>query len=297
MSKLVTQKNIPTIAMQKVKSFVSLVDLPDELNISTITITCGFNTTFNIENIGKYMKLIPNKIVYIKAGKEPNSIRSLINIKSKAKKKKKQKKAFYNQATLKIISSFKSSKKPVNVKLFKNGSIQMTGCVSLDNIVDTLTILCDELVKVRAILEPLKMKSMVIKSYVGDASEINITKVNDVKIRMINSNFRIGFKVDREQLYQILLGDGIECTYEPCVHACINIKYYTNSDKVSIFVFESGAIIITGGKSKDNVVGAYNFITKKLFDNYKNIIKTNIDDVLHDDEGVLQELMAELEID
>ena len=90
----------------------------------------------------------------------------------------------------------------------------MTGCVSLENCVETLTILCEELTKVRAILDPVKMNNMILKPYVSNSGEVDIAKVENLKIRMINSNFRIGFKVDRDQLYQILLTDNIECTYD-----------------------------------------------------------------------------------
>ena len=76
MNKSSTNKNIPKVALQKIKSFLNLTDLPDDLNISTITVTCCFDTTFNVENIGKYMKLSPNRIVYIKTGEWVSKFRA-----------------------------------------------------------------------------------------------------------------------------------------------------------------------------------------------------------------------------
>ena len=289
-------KNISKVAIQKIEPFLNLTDLPAEVDISTITVTCSFDTTFILENIGKYMQLSAGRVIYIKYGNGSDSIRTLIPLKKRAKKKKKPKVAFFNQATVKIISSYKKKNKPTNVKLFKNGSMQLTGCISIENFVEVLTILCEELCKVRAILEPVKMKKMIIKPFVGSPKNLDVTKVNKINIRMINSNFKIGFNVDRDELYQVLLNDDVECTYEPCVHACVNIKYYHNKkDKVSIFVFESGAIIITGGKSKDHVKAAYDFITKKLFDNYKQVVKTDIDAVLKMNGG-LQKIMNQLKV-
>jgi hypothetical protein len=61
--------------------------------------------------------------------------------------------------------------------------------------------------------------------------------------------------------------------------------------RISIFVFESGAIIITGAKMRDHIVQAYKFITKKLFEHYNNIIKEEIDGLLSSDikEYMIQE--------
>ena len=101
---------------------------------------------------------------------------------------------------------------------------------------------------------------------------------------MINSNLKIGFRIDRDKFYKILLKQGIECNFEPCAHAGVNVKFnYSNNEKISIFIFESGSIIITGAKTKDHILQSYNFITKKLYENYNNIIlnKINIDTVLN----------------
>ncbi len=280
MNKQIPKKNFSNVALQKIKSQLNLSNLPNDLKISTITITCNFDTIFNVGNIGRYMDLSSDKVVYIKYGDGPESIRSIVPQKKKSKKKKKTKRAFYNQTTVKIYSVYKTNKKPTNVKLFKNGAIQMTGCVSVENCVDVLTTLCNELKKVKAVLDT-SMKKIIPKPFITNPNNVDILKVNGLKIRMINSNFNIGFNIDRELLYEIFLKKDVECTYEPCVHACVNIKYnYDTSNKVSIFAFESGAIIITGAKTEDQIVKAYNFITEKLVNNYKHIVKTDIEDLL-----------------
>jgi TATA-box binding protein (TBP) (component of TFIID and TFIIIB) len=296
MQKTDFKKNITNIvAEQKIGQFLNLDGLPDEMNISTVTVTCQFDTSFDLENIGKYMQLTQNRVVYIKYGRSSGTVRTLIPVKQKAKRKKKKVKvAFYNQVTLKVVSSYKDKDKPTNVKLFKNGSLQLTGCVSVENFVEVLMIVCEELRKVRAVLELPRMNKMILKPFVGSPQNLDVSKVKNIKIRMINSNFYIGFRVNRDQLYQLLLSENVDCRYEPCVHACVNLKYYhMNKDRVSIFVFESGAVIITGGKTQEHINGAYEFITKKLFDNYKKIVKTDIDDVLEKNGG-LNQIMLEL---
>ena len=120
---------------------------------------------------------------------------------------------------------------------------------------------------------------MIPKYYVSTSDgtkiedKMNVNNIYNIKIVMINSNFKMKFKIDRENLYQIVNDKKIECSYEPCTHACVNIKYiYKNIKKISIFVFESGAIIITGANNSDHILEAYNFINELLKNNYKNIL-------------------------
>src|SRR3972149_2614793 len=109
MKKLDSMKNITNITVEKIRPLLNLSELPDDINISTITITAAFDTSLDLENIGKYIKLTEGRIVYVKYGRSSGTIRTLIPIKKKAKRKKKRVKvAFYNQVTLKVVSSYKS---------------------------------------------------------------------------------------------------------------------------------------------------------------------------------------------
>ena len=51
---------------------------------------------------------------------------------------KKKSRPFLNQISLKILVPGKNKKNPVNVKLFKNGSVQMTGCVTIQDSIDAI---------------------------------------------------------------------------------------------------------------------------------------------------------------
>ena len=87
----------------QLKPLVDLKEVPKNINISTITITCKIDTDFYYPNIGKYIKLQSNGICYVEygIGTKVECIRSIIKVKTK-KKKKNKKRAFYNQVTLKI---------------------------------------------------------------------------------------------------------------------------------------------------------------------------------------------------
>jgi len=263
--------------LTKFKQFKKLEDLPKDIKISTITMTCNFDTEFNVENIGKYFDL-KNNVVNINYesidGKQYH--RSLLN-NIKKNKKKKTKRSFYNQVTIGIKTS---NDKIVNIKIFINGSIQMTGCDGLYSCIEGLETLCNEIKKVKGIINPSISNKIIIKTFTTKPDNVVINKINDVKIRMINSNFDIGFQVNREKLYKILLDEKINCVFEPIIHACVNIKFnYKNKEKISIFVFESGAIIITGAKTKNQIFDAYKFITKRLIENYYNIVVKSFDSV------------------
>lgn len=269
-------KNSTNDFPKKMYSEINLSNLPNDLRISTMTITCNFDTLINIQNVGKYIDLSFGNIVCVKYGSN-NFIRTLIKLKKTNKKSKKKHSNFYNQATL-IVEV--QNKRRINVKLFKNGAIQMTGCKNMENYHEALSILCKCLLKKKAVYDK-EVKKIIDKPFVIQPDKIDSSLIYNFKIRMINSNFHIGFLINRENLYDILIKDNVTCTYEPCIHACVNIKYnYKNIDIISIFVFESGSIIITGAKNRNHIMEAYSYITKILYENYGKIVKNDIEKFL-----------------
>ena len=107
---------VPTKQLYDISRDFDLNDLPEDLSVSTVTITCKLDTQINIENIGKYLDLDLGKIVYIEYGND--NIRSLIEVK-KTNKIKKKHKSFYNQATLKIAALDKKKIKELMLKYSK----------------------------------------------------------------------------------------------------------------------------------------------------------------------------------
>jgi TATA-box binding protein (TBP) (component of TFIID and TFIIIB) len=262
-------KSLPTNIIE-----FDLKELPDELTISTMTVTCEMPTLINIENVGKYIKLSNSGILSVKYGCD--NIRSLIKIKIKKNSKKKKKVNFYNQAT--FVINIKNNKK-VNLKLFKNGAIQMTGCKKIEHCSDALTVLCEELNRKMAVFDKKEGK-ILKKEFAINPEGVNVDSVVNFKIRMINSNFRVGFMVNRENLFNILSKAEIRCTFEPCIHACVNIKHYYKNEVISVFVFESGSVIITGAKTKDHITESHKFITKILYQHFNKIVKHDFDKFL-----------------
>jgi TATA-box binding protein (TBP) (component of TFIID and TFIIIB) len=70
----------------------------------------------------------------------------------------------------------------------------------------------------------------------------------------------------------------VKCIYEPCSRACVIIKYTpdienVDNKEVSIFIFKKGNIIITGARSKGQVIESYNYINNILITHSDEIIK------------------------
>tara|TARA_B100000902_G_C27269689_1_gene895609 strand:+ start:498 stop:1682 length:1185 start_codon:yes stop_codon:yes gene_type:complete len=244
------------------------------------------NVNVNLNNIYKYLKLDKSSIFTVKF---KNNVKSL---EVQKKKKKKKKNCFQNQMTVEIkpdLPKYPDSK--VSLKIFKNGSIQMSGikCIQACNTV--LNKLINELTREYGIIEDGKMVEI---SFIDD---IDTLEVYSFKVDMINSGFQLNYEVNRENLYNQLLECKIECKFEPSIHAGVNIKFSPTGaeKKVSIFVFESGNIIITGAKKVSNILESYNYISKFMENNKQIIQKSKICEMLRD--NISNELKEMIQID
>lgn len=265
---------IEDLNIAKIEQYI----LHPEINISTATITCETNVIFNVEKIGlefndfdeiiygkKYGDRIDGYMVNVKNIEK-------INKKTKNKKPKKEKKNFFNQVSIlfsshKLLNKHYNNKnndetKKINVKLFKNGSIQMTGCRDLNNIDKCLNILFERLKK--------------NKDFVDDINKLTLENVYNFKIVMMNANFNCMFLINRNMLFKILLDNNYEVYFDPIVRPPVSIKYklkYNPSKQTSIFVFESGAINITGCNNYLEILESYNFINSIIYKNYSVLSK------------------------
>lgn len=269
-----------------------LESLPDDINISTMTICCNFNAKFNIEHITKWLKLDPDTVIVVGKRSFSHKKNTTLNksttdllkenpnqkynkgkkrgrkSKPDEPKQQKTKKVFYNQISIKILVPGKQKDKPVNVKLFNNGAVQMTGCVTLQDSLDALYNVINSLNSTRAIIEKGKIKNVPFSSKILDVSDIY-----DYKIGMINSGFKIPFSIDRSKLLACMQNDDMDVLYDRNIHASVIIKYPVNDNDVTMLVFEKGNIIITGAKDEKQINHTYNFINQYLLTNYVNVFK------------------------
>lgn len=246
------------------KKNLNISEKPDEVVIATMTITCKLNINFFVENIAKYIDINNECIFELIHGKD---IHRKAILKNKSKKSKK-KNFFFNQVTLKIKTNID---KEMNIKLFKNGSIQMTGCKSVDGVIEGLELLFTQLRKQKYVYNTVK-KNITFKPFINDVNMLEIKNIYDINIAMINSSFKIGFKIDRTKLYNIMSSENINVIYDSMRHAGVNISYKYNNKITSILIFESGSIVITGARDCEQIKNAYEYINKYLLTNYQDII-------------------------
>jgi len=249
--------------------------LPDDVMINTMTVICDLDIIFNVANIAKYIDLNPECIMDISYGRTGNNMTNrTLSKRKKGKKIKRKKKVFFNQVSLKILIPNKKDK-PVNIKLFTNGSIQMTGCKVVKNAIDTLDIIFKELSKIKAIVNPHTMK-VEEKPFCNDFTKLNLESIKNIYVAMIVSKFIFPIKINRPNLFKLLTKDSYEVSYNPELHASVDMKYKCGDKKISIFVFEKGSIVITGARNCQQILEAYNFINTYLLTNHGEISKRNM---------------------
>ena len=233
--------------------------MENDLRISTITSVLKLSQIIDLEKIYKQLPISEKYIPYIEYGcnNPPRgfSEKSLIK-----KRKKKTKKIFYNQATIHVIHDGKI----MNVKLFNNGRIQITGLKNENQAVKLI----------KKLIQYFKDFDVM-----GDYAELI-----ENKIVLINSDFDLGFEVNREKLHYEIIENDIYSSYEPCIYPGVNIKYFINTNntcgicecenmcngkgngcgdgdckKVTIAVFKSGKVIITGGQNQEQIIESVSY--------------------------------------
>lgn len=240
--------------------------LNPHLRISTMTFISHIDSIINLQDV--YDRIdINESISYIEyADNEPKGMKKK-KVKKRKKDDHKKRKFFYNQVTIHIALD-----KIINVKIFNNGGIQMTGLKQYEQTDKILKLLTD-----------LFFEKELIQS----------KEITSKKIVLINSDFDIGFKIEREKLHRLVSDKEYYSSFEPIIYPGVNIKYYFNENnpiqngicqccsicdgkglnnnckKITIAVFKSGKIIITGGQCIQHINTAYDFINKIIHDNKK----------------------------
>tara|TARA_B100000902_G_C27290607_1_gene906917 strand:- start:1308 stop:2072 length:765 start_codon:yes stop_codon:yes gene_type:complete len=240
----------------------------DNLRISTMTQITKFHSPINLQNLFELFN-ISDTISYIEYADNIPKGEKKKKINKRKKDDTKKRKFFYNQVTIHVVKH-----KIVNVKIFNNGGVQMTGLKSKEQ---------GEYV-VNILKNLLQQHGLVP----------NDVSLSPIKIVLINSDFDFGQEINREMLHRLIVEENYYSSFEPIIYPGVNIKYYFNTNnragicqcgdicngkgqngnckKITIAVFKSGKIIITGGQSIQQINTAYNFITSFLSEN-KDLIK------------------------
>ena len=90
---------------------------------------------------------------------------------------------------------------------------------------------------------------------------------------LINSNFRCGYFIDREKMYNILKYKyNINTTYDACSYPGIQCKYLLeNNLTISFMIFRTGSVLIVGKCNEKILNVIYTFLKKIFHEEYHNI--------------------------
>ena len=278
--------------------------------ISTITCNANIGNNINI-NLGilfDNIKVIENiiesgdkGIVWVQFMKNGTDVSKGVYPKKRRKSKKNtmKKNRFDNQVT--IIYKF-SDKYIPNVKIFKNGNIQLTG---IKDIKDTEHIVNHIINDISAIYHNID-KSIIANTEPDYKLDL---KYQNFKIRMINTDFKVysdpelknGFEIRRKEVHKLFINDqhNNKCSFQPGIYQGVKLEYFWNINnknkngicscpkycygkgtglnigeckKVTGALFESGSVLITGGITFEQVNETYKYICDFLVE-HKDLIK------------------------
>ena len=257
--------------------------LPEGVSISTMCGKCRLGTNLDLDMIKKYLDLSTDDILTVKMSKV--DMRTLIPVKTKKRRTKRKAKIntnpFYNQITV-VIRVYEgeyidlNDEYKINVKLFRNGSVQISGLTNIDFTNRALNKLIICLKQVKAIKNDINIIEI---PFISEPDKLG---VYNFQVYMINSNYKVNMMIDRNKLFNLLLRKKIKASYEKCIRACVIIKYIPSNDnseekEVSIFVFEKGNIIITGARNYSHIIDSYNYVNNILLEHADDIIKIDDD--------------------
>lgn len=303
------------IAHQVIKNGIyikdTLSDLPNGLNIFTLPVTTSLiNCNMNITNIFEYFPLAKQNIVSIKT---KHNLRSLKPNKKQIMSNNNNVSNFMNQITLIMMireSEKTKSKKSVNIKLFDNNSIQITGLKSIFQCNYTINKIISLLRGKYAIpvnKDTLKLAKKIdkdtkfIKIRFIDSDDIYIS---DIKISTINLTFLYNDKINQTQFYykmkelklKNLLPDSMNISFQADIISFISVWLKHNNTNIKLFIFESGKISIMACKTRDDILYAYNFIQEFLINYRQDIVKKDVLEIVMNDELFSKHLVLEKSI-
>jgi TATA-box binding protein (TBP) (component of TFIID and TFIIIB) len=262
------------------------------VRVSTMVTTAHVGCQINLDNLFEQVPILPYHILHDGILKmEYRAITKGTSWKDILQKDVKEGKTFFfNQATLVIRQEVAPLNwKEINIKLFRNGGVQMTGVRSEEMSWNALRWLVSHI------------QSHCTKT-IFEATEERPLNLHKMQTQLVNTDFSIGAKIRRDNLYKILSEKyHLTVSYEPSIYQGVKTKYFYNAQrpagcppglcpceklckgtgdgtslgackKITISPFQTGQIIITGARTMDQIMEAYEFM--------KTLFETHADEVL-----------------
>jgi TATA-box binding protein (TBP) (component of TFIID and TFIIIB) len=263
------------------------ISTPTKYKVSTITATGSINSLIDLQVFYQEADIVPYEsdesgFIYIEFGirKAETVFRGFNKKMITPKRKKKKSKRFDNQVTVILRTMLPGGTFAfVNVKVFKNGNVQMTGVKHIDQ-------------GQRVVDQVVEQVRRIHERGISVAATFDTIASSNYKVCLINSDFKMGLEIRRDRLNKIIQKEyNMYSSFEPCIYPGVKIQYCWNSDcgngdgvcsctcdcqgkgtgrgdgqckKITIAVFQSGCIIITGAQSYGQIDDAYEFICKAV---------------------------------
>jgi TATA-box binding protein (TBP) (component of TFIID and TFIIIB) len=144
--------------------------------------------------------------------------------------------AFYNQISIRTRDDYSEK----SIKIFPNGTVHLTGGttpIDGDRILNQVAFIMKEVLELE-----------------------ELPKMNPFNITMINSNFHFNVIVNiHKVIARFEKLDGFKVSYEPDRYSAVKIKFKPKPEmkKMTISVFKSGATLVGGAKTLEEIAAAY----------------------------------------
>ena len=153
---------------------------------------------------------------------------------------------FYNQVTLSYVDEYSTK----SIKLFPNGAVQVAGCTDLLD--------CNRIIKqLVQLLRILVNKHVTSKGF---------------QVVMINSNFSLNHKLNLcEVAGHFSRHTMFDVSFDPDRYSAVKIKFKPADDmkQVTVSIFGTGKIIVTGAETLKEIAFAYKIINSHIETNKK----------------------------
>jgi TATA-box binding protein (TBP) (component of TFIID and TFIIIB) len=247
------------------------------LRISTLVTTGHLGTTIKLNNLFDNIHPVLIPIGYPGEGilKMEHENRYIgVSARNVLTKRRVSDKTFFNQSTL-VIRKLRDATefKEVNLKLFANGGFQMTGVTTEEFSREVL----DWVIKELAVIPNLSEKPLTVAKFA---------------IQLLNSDYKVNAPIKRAELHRLLCEQyNLSSTLETTIYQGVNTKYYYNEantgvrgicmcprfcngqgdgsaigacKRITVAVFQTGSIIITGARTKKQLDEAYEYINNVM---------------------------------
>jgi TATA-box binding protein (TBP) (component of TFIID and TFIIIB) len=248
-----------------------------DLRISTMVITAHWGTQINLDVLFDELRNVIIPIWFPDEGILKFEHKNMVIgscFKDIFTNRKITSKSFFNQSTIVLRRKVNEGKademwKEVNVKLFANGGIQMTGVTSevfARNAIEWLLAL---------------VKTLPILPF----SET--PRIDRFSVQLINTDYSIDKFINQDALHKILINEyNLFSMLEKTIYQGVNTKFFYNSrntdkgictcehfckgqgtgegegecKRITMSIFRTGRIIITGARRLDQIDAAYKFL-------------------------------------